>query len=224
MKTILTIAIILLMGCNSINTSKQMNSLPPLPDELQVGQNVLSSDSLPAISFPTITEDQRSMLHLRAGLVVPDSTKLIGVREIDGKCTLEAYWVPLSDDPNDFKVYLITRSSDGYGIECIDLGKFHISEHQGPMRFGGNRFYTLDTSVTFDGKTRITVHRTLALTSIYLKDHSLTQLWRVDWDDHYKIDNKGHFTLISQTETLREGSPDEETVNQYKSHASFTKN
>ena len=215
MKTIITIAALLLIGCN--NTSNLMNDMPALPDKLELGHNVLSRDTVPAYNFPTITEDQRMMVRLKSFTDLPDSTRVIGVREIEGKRTLEAYLVPLSEDPNDFKVYLMTRGSDGYGIHCIDLGEFHTSEHQGPMRFGGNRFYTHDSSISFDGTAHIVRHHILTLTSIYLKDHSLTEMWRVEWDDHYKIDDSGFITFSNQQETFRTDSVDDPVINKYQS-------
>ena len=217
MKTIIAIATLLLISCNS--TNHLMNDMPALPDEPQLGHNVLSRDTVPEITFPVITEDQRTMLHLKSGVVVPDSTRVIGVREIEGNRTLEAYLVPLSEDPNDFEVYLMTRGSDGYGIHCIMLGKFHTSEHQGPMRFGGNRFYTFDTSITFDGTKHIVLHRILTLTSIYLKDHSLTEGWRVEWDDHYEIDDSGFIGFSRQQETYRTDGVDDPVIDDYKSTA-----
>ena len=207
MKTLIAIVTLLLMGCNNINTTKQMSSLPALPNELQLGRNVLSQDSIPELAYPVITDDQRMTLQLKSGLTVPDSTLVIGMREIAGKRTLEAYLVPLSEDPNDFKVYLTTRGSDGYGIHTLDLGRFHTQEHKGPMRLGGNRFYTHDISATFDSTVRVVVHHALTLT---------TEGWRVEWDDEYVIDDKGFFTLKSQHETLRNGIPEEEIVEQYK--------
>ena len=208
---------ILLMGCNHINTTKQMSNLPALPDELQVGHSVLSQDSITAINFPIITEDQRMKLRLKSFAEVPDSTRVIGVREIEGKCTLEAYLVPLSEDPNDFEVYLMTRGSDGWGIETMIMGSFHTSEHQGPMRFGGNRFYTLDTSITFDSNNRFTVHHVMTLTSLYLKDHSLTEAWRVEWDNLYEIAADGHFQYIGQQETYRSNNIDDPVIDDFKS-------
>lgn len=212
--SIITVSIF--MGCNGINSSNQINDLPALPEELQVGHSVLSQDSIPAFSFPTITEDQRMMLRLKSFVEVPDSTRVIGVREIEGKRTLEAYLVPLSENPNDFEVYLMTRGSDGWGIHSIDLGRFHTSEHQGPMRFGGNRFYTHDSSLTFDGTTHIVWHHTMTLTSIYLKDHRLTELWRVEWDDHLVIDDEGFITSISQQETYRTEGVNDPVIDDFK--------
>lgn len=211
------VASLLITGCGGINNTKQMDNLPALPDKLQVGHSVLSQDTVPEFSFPTITEDQRMKLHLKSGMVVPDSTRVIGVREIEGKRTLEAYLVPLSEDPNDFEVYLMTRGSDGWGIHCIDLGRFHTSEHQGPMRFGGNRFYTHDSSLTFDGTTHIIIHHTMTLTSIYLKDHRLTELWRVEWDDHLEIDDTGFITCTSQQETYRTEGVNDPVIEEFKS-------
>ena len=214
MKTIITIAALLLIGCN--NTSKLMNDMPALPDKLELGHNVLSRDTVPAYNLPTITEDQRRELQQKS-FEAPDSTKVIGVREIDGNRTLEAYLVPTGEDHNQFKVILMTRSEKGLPIDAIDLGEFHTSEHQGPMRFGGNRFYTHDSSISFDGTAHIVRHHILTLTSIYLKDHSLTEMWRVEWDDHYKIDDSGFITFSNQQETFRTDSVDDPVINKYQS-------
>ena len=214
MKTIIVLFVSILMtGCGGINTAKQINNLPALPDVLQLGHSILSRDSVPADSFPTITEEQRKEL----GEVVPDDTQVIGMREIEGKCTLEAYMVPLSEEPNDFKVYLLTRDKDGHLIHSIDLGQFHTSEHQGPMRFGGNRFYTTEAELTFDGARRFTVHRVMTLTSLYLKDHTLTEMWRVEWDNNYQITDDGHFKFTGQQETYRTESVDDPVIEEFKS-------
>ncbi len=209
-----TISAILLLGCNSIHTAKQMNRLP---DELQLGYSILTQDTISVSDFPTITEEQRNTLHLKSGLIVPDSTRAIGMREIEGNRTLEASLLPLSEEPNDFKVYLTTRGSDGYGIHTIDLGRFHSTEHQGPMRFGGNRFYTLDTSISFDGISHFTVHRVMTLTSHFLKDHTLTEMWRVEWDDHYEISSDGTFSFTGQQETYRTDGVDDPMIEEYQS-------
>lgn len=201
MKTIITIAVSLLIsGCGGINNTKQMNTLP---DVVQVGHNVLSRDTIPSFNYPTITEDQRMKVRLKSFTDLPDSTKFIGVREIGGKRTLEAYMVPLSEDPNNFEVYLITRGSDGWGIHCIDLGRFHTCEYQGRPRLGGNRYYTTDATLHFDNDSHFTLHRVMTLTSLYLKDHRLTEMWRVEWDDQYEIDSNGYFIYKRQQETLR---------------------
>ena len=218
MKTIIALALsFLITGCSGINTAMQTDTLPPLPDELKVGHNVLERDTTDEFTFPLITEDQRSKLQQKSGVVVPDNTQVIGMREIEGKRTLEAYLVPLSEDPNDFEVYLMTRGSDGYGIHCMDLGRFHTGEHKGPMTFGGNRYYTLDTSITFDDKTHFTLHRVMTLTSLYLKNHTLTEAWRVEWDDNYEIDSKGYITFTNQQETFRTDGVNDPVIEQYKS-------
>ena len=212
------IASVLITGCGGISkTANQMDNLPALPDVLQLGHNVLSQDTVPAFTFPIITEDQRMKVRLKSFTDLPDSTKFIGVREIGERLTLEAYLVPLSENPNDFEVYLMTRGSDGWGIHCIDLGRFHTSEHQGPMRFGANRYYTHDSSLTFDGMTHIVWHHTMTLTGIYLKDHRLTELWRVEWDDHLEIDDKGYISRTSQQETYRTEGVDDPVIEEYKS-------
>lgn len=207
------VASILMTGCGGISKTAQTDSLPALPDVLQLGHSVLSRDSIPAYSFPTITEEQRKEL----GEVVPNNTQVIGMREIEGKYTLEAYLVPQSEEPNDFKVYLMTRGKDGHRIHDIDLGRFHTSEHQGPMRFGGNRFYTTDAEIIFDGPRHFTVHRVMTLTSHYLKDHTLTEMWRVEWDDNYEITADGHISFTSQQETYRTEGVDDPAIEEFKS-------
>lgn len=154
---------------------------------------------------------------MQSGLDMPDSTRLIGVREAGKSCSLVAYQVPGDDDRGFFKVYLMTHREGGTVIDALDLHEFHTSEHQGPMRFGGNRFYTLDSSVTFDGKDHFTVHRVMTLTSIYLKDHTLTEGWRVEWDDNYKITSDGHFNFTGQQETYRTDGIDDPIIEEFKS-------
>ena len=219
MKTLLIIAAILLMACNNLNTAPQNDSLPALPDELRIGRNALSRDTVPAFSFPTITDDQRMTLQLKSGLVVPDSTMVIGSRKVNGNCTLEAYLVPSGEIPSDFKIYLTTRGSDGYGIHTIELDRFHTCQYQGKPRLGGNRYYTTDAELRFDGDTRFTLHRVMTLTSIFLKDHSTHEMWRVEWDNLYEIDASGHIIFIGQQETLRSPADlDDPVIDQYMSH------
>ena len=216
MKKFITIVVLLLMGCSHTNTSKPGNDFPVLPDKLQLGHNVLLQDTVPEFTFPVISEDQRMMLYLKGGGDLPDSTRVIGVREIEGERTLEAYLVPMSENPNDFEVYLMTHGSDGYYIHCINLGRFHTSEHQGPMRFGGNRFYTTDAELQFDGTRHIILHRVMTLTSLYLKDHRLTEMWRVEWDDHFEIDDKGYIDFTNQQETYRTDGVDDPVIEEFK--------
>ena len=103
-------------------------------------------------------------------------------------------------------------------VDAIDLGEFHTSEHQKPMTFGGNRFYTTDAELRFDGDRHIILHRVMTLTSIYLKDHRLTELWRVEWDNHYEITADGHFTFKGQQETNRSPSDiNDPTIEEFKS-------
>ena len=218
MKTIIAFAVsLIIIGCGGINHIKQTNDLPVLADELQVGQNVLSRDTLPSVDYPVLTTQQRKDLAMQSGLDMPDSTRLIGVREAGKSCSLVAYQVPGDDDRGFFKVYLMTHREGGTVIDALDLHEFHTSEHQGPMRFGGNRFYTLDSSVTFDGKDHFTVHRVMTLTSIYLKDHTLTEGWRVEWDDNYKITSDGHFNFTDQKETYRTDGIDDPIIEEFKS-------
>ena len=211
------IASVLITGCGGISkTANQMDNLPALPDVVQLGHNLLSQDTVPEFAFPTITEDQRMMVRLKSFTDLPDSTRVIGIREIEDKRTLEAYMVPLSENPNDFKVCLMTRGSDGYGIHCIDLGRFHTSEHLKPMTFGGNRFYTTDAELRFDGTRHIILHRVMTLTSLYLKDHRLTEMWRVEWDDHYEIDDTGFIGFTDQQETYRTDGVDDPIIEEFK--------
>ena len=222
MKMIIALATsILLAGCGGINQTGQTNDLPALPNEFQVGQNALEMDTLQEYDFPVITEEQRMTLHQKSGVVVPDSTLFIGVREIEKKRTLEAYLVPSREVPNDFEVYLVTRGSDGWGIHCMIMGHFHTIEHQGPIRIGVNRFYTHDSSITFDGTAHIVRHHTLTLTSLILKGHRLNQLWRVEWDDDYKIDDKGYITFTGERETFRTDSIDDPVIEEYMSGTRF---
>ena len=214
MKTIIAIVLLLLVGCNSTKTTRQTSTLP---DNLQVGQNILARDTITAVDYTTLSAEQCAVLAQHTGLEVPDSTQLIGNRQVDNGLTLDAYKIPTGEDYNQFKIYLVTRDSKGASIDALDLGEFHTSEHYGPMRFGGNRFYTTDASVAFDGKERFTVHRIMTLTSLYLKDHALTEMWRVEWDDDYEITPNGRFHFIAQQETHRTDSIDDPIIEDYKS-------
>ena len=209
------VACILMTGCGGTLYSPQhINSLP---DTLQIGQSVLSRDTVEQMEYPVLDEEQRIGLDRQMTLNVPDGTQLIGVRPVKNGITLDAYKVPTGEDPNQFKVYFVTRSGKGVVIDCIDLRDFHTSEHQGPMRFGGNRFYTTDATVTFVDASHFTLHRVMTLTSIYLKDHRLTEMWRVEWDDNYEITADGHINFTGQQETYRTEGLDDPIIEEFKS-------
>lgn len=212
-KTIIAVvASLMMIGCGGIHTGKML----PLPDVLQVGHNLLERDSVEQDSFPYLDHEQCIDLAGQTALEVPDSTQLIGVRPAGEDFTLEAYKVPVGVGPNLFKVYLVTRDNQGVPVDALDLREFHTCEYQGQPRFGGNRYYTLDTRVTFDGKAGFTVHRLMTLTSLYLKDHRLTEMWRVEWDNNYIIGDDGRFRFVEQCENYRTDGVDDPTIDQYQ--------
>lgn len=216
MKQIIALATVLLFtGCNGFSTAKQMNKENTLPDILQVGQNILIRDTVEQTEYPTLTDEQRDGLARQLTLDVPDGIQLIGERTVEKGIALEAYKAPTGEDPNLFKVYLVTRSDKGAVIDWVDLREFHTSEHQGPMRIGGNRFYTTDATLHFDSATHFTLHRVMTLTSLYLKDHTLTEMWRVEWDNHYEI-NKGRFIFKGQEETYSSKHSDDPNIDEFK--------
>lgn len=216
MKTMITlIASLMITGCANHNSyPKTVNEIP---DVLQIGQSLLSRDTIEETDFPILTQEQCDVLHRLTTFEVPDSTRLIGIRPIDKTFTLEAYKVPTGEDTNHFKVYLVTRDHKGAVVDALDLREFHTSEHQKPMRLGGNRFYTTDASISFNDDGSFTLHRVMTLTSLYLKDHSLTEAWRVEWDNHYTITNTGRFIFKGQQETLRSPVIDDPVIDEYKS-------
>ena len=204
MKTIITLAATLMItGCSGISNTRQINTLP---DIVQVGQNLLSRDTIEEAEYPTLTREQRLALGKQTKSEVPAGTQLIGERSVGKGFILSVYKIPTGKDPNQFKVYLVTSKGDSTVVDAVDLREFHTSEHQQPMRLGGNRFYTTDSELRFDGNDHIILHRVMTLTSLYLKDHRLTEIWRVEWDNNYNIDPNGHFTFHSQQETHRSPS------------------
>ena len=207
----------LLMGCSGTIKQGEDDGLA-LPDSIDVGQSTLSRDSIAPFPYPVLTAEQRDELMRQSGLEVPDSIRLLGTRQIEGKFSLAAYLIPLGENPSLFKVYLITRDNDGAVIDALDLREFHASEYQGRPRFGGNRFYTRDATLTFDGQRRFTQHVVMTLTSLYLKDHRLTEMWRIEWDNNYEITADGHFRFLDQHETYRSDDIDDPTIPQYQSH------
>lgn len=216
MKTMIAlIASLMITGCANHNSyPKTVNEIP---DVLQIGQSLLSRDTIEETDFPILTQEQCDALHRLTTFEVPDSTRLIGIRPIGKTFTLEAYKVPTGEDTNHFKVYLVTRDHKGAVVDALDLREFHTSEHQQPMRLGGNRFYTTDASISFNDDGSFTLHRVMTLTSLYLKDHSLTEAWRVEWDNHYTITNTGRFIFTGQQETLRSPVIDDPIIDEYKS-------
>ena len=195
------------MGCNGISTAKQMSVLsieqPTLPDHLVVGKNLLSRDTVKQEAYPELTEEEGQELAQQTGLDVPENCQLLGCREVNKEYSVAAYRIPVENDSLRFKVYLVTRDKKGAAVDALDLHEFHTSEHQGPMRLGGNRFYTTDADLRFDDAKHFVLHRVMTLTSLYLKDHSLTELWRVEWDNCYEISDNGHFSFLDQRETTR---------------------
>ena len=206
---------IMITSCGGTYYNPQPNN--SLPDTLQIGQNILIRNTVEKTEYPVLNEEQRHRLDRQMTLDVPDSTQLIGTRPVNNGITLEAYKVPTGENPNLFKVYFVTRSDKGAVIDWIDLRDFHTSEHQGPMRLGGNRFYTTDATVTFDDASHFTVHRRMTLTSLYLKNHTLTELWRVEWDNRYEITDDGKFLFKGQEETHRTDGVDDPVIEEYKS-------
>lgn len=204
MKTIITLAATLMItGCSGISNTRQINTLP---DIVQVGQNLLSRDTIEEPDYPTLTREQRLALGEQTKSDVPAGTQLIGERSVGKGLILSVYKIPTGKESNLFKVYLVTSKVDNSVVDAVDLREFHTSEHQQPMRLGGNRFYTTDSELRFDGPDHIILHRVMTLTSLYLKDHRLTEIWRVEWDNNYNIDTNGHITFQSQQETLRSPS------------------
>ena len=216
MKAIITLAVILMFaGCSGISHNKQIITLP---DTLQVGHSILSRDTVEPVDFPTLTNEQCQSLHEQTQREVPKGTQFIGTRTAGNGITLEAYRISTGENPNQFKVYLVTRNGKDRIVDAIDLGEFHTSEHQKPMTFGGNRFYTTDAELRFDGDRLIILHRVMTLTSLYFKGHRLTELWRVEWDNHYEITADGHFTFKGQQETNRSPADiNDPTIEEFKS-------
>lgn len=216
MRAIITLAATLMMtACSGVNDSRLLNSLP---DTLQVGQSILSRDTVEQVAYPTLTQEQLDVITRQMSLDMPQGTQLIGVRPAGNGFTLEAYKIPTGEHPNLFKVYLATRNSKDAIVDAIDLGEFHTSEHQKPLRFGGNRYYNTDAELRFDGDRHIVLHRVLTFTSLFLKDHTLTELWRVEWDNNYEIDAHGQIIFQTQQETYRHPADiDDPTIDQYKS-------
>ena len=220
-------ATLLIMACNNIHINSQISTLP---DTLQVGHSILSRDTVQSASFPVLTASQCRELADQTGFVVPDSSRLIGMRPFNDEITIAAYQIPSGENPNQFKVYLVAHvgtvaevskghlSRDIHVWAYLDLGEFHTCQYQGQPRFGGNRYYTTDAELRFDGNDRFTVHRVMTLTSLYLKDHSLTELWRVEWDNLYEITEEGRFLFLGQQETLRNPADlDDPTIDDYQS-------
>jgi len=239
MKQLITLAVVLiLMSCNGISTARQMSpdsnntdntssllqqmNITPndslvLANKIAIGSNPLFRDSIFPAPGILLNKDQRSQLGRQSGLEMTDSVQFIGVRSIDKTLTMAAYLVPLGEDPNHFKVYLMTHGKDGTVVDALDLHEFHTTDHQMPLRFGGNRFYTTDATVIFDDTHHFIVHRVMTFTSLFLKNHQLTELWRVEWDNDYEITADGHFKFNGQHETSRTNNPDEKMVDEYKS-------
>ena len=204
-----TIALLRQLGITEVDSV-------PMPARVEPGNNPLNNDSIVPEPGYLLDDEHRSILASQINLELTDSTQLIGVRPVGDKYALAAYMIPLGGNPNRFKVYFVTHASDGTAIDAIDLGEFHTCEHQQPLRFGGNKFYTTDAAVAFEGERRIVQHRLMTLTSLYLKDHSLTELWRVDWVNEYLIDDDGRIHFDQQYEHSRTADLDDPIIEQYQ--------
>ena len=216
MKTIISlIASLLITGCGGINNAEQVSTLP---DTVQLGHSILSRDTTDTAAHTTLTREQCLALHEQTKRDVPAGTQFIGTRTASPGIILQAYKIPTGENPNQFSVFLVTLNSKDVMIDNVNLGEFHTSEYQGKPRFGGNRYYTTDAELRFDGQSHVILHRVMTLTSLYLKDHSLNEMWRVEWDNHYEIKTNGHITFKRQQETLRSPNDlDDPIINQYKS-------
>ena len=226
-------AVLSLIGCNSATTAKQMTSLSStttLPDTLQLGHSILSRDTVATAFCPLLTAAQCHELAEQTGFEVPDSSRLIGMRPFNDEITIAAYQIPTGENPNMFKVYLVAHvgnmaqvskghlSRDIHAWCYLDLGYFHTSEYQGRPRLGGNRYYTTDAELRFDDANHFTLHRVMTLTSLFLKDHSTHEMWRVEWDNRYGINEEGVFYFIDQQETYRSAPDlDDPMIDVYKS-------
>lgn len=207
------VASLFITSCSGVTNTKHVDTLP---DVVQVGQSIMNRDSIPPEDYPTLNDSARQELSRSIDLIFPAGTQLIGERETVHGIVLNAYKIPTGDDFNQFKVILVTSDKKEF-IHSIDLGDFHTCEHQEPLRFGVNRFYTTDAELRFDGKGSFTVHRMMTLTNLFLKNHTLTELWRVEWDNHYEIDSNGNFTFKGQRETYRTEGVDDPVIEQFKS-------
>ena len=49
------------------------------------------------------------------------------------------------------------------------------------------------------------------------KDHTLTEMWRVEWDNRYEINRNGKFIFKGQQETYRTDGVDDPVIEQFKS-------
>ena len=237
MKTIIAfVASLLLLGCNGITTAKHVNNMTDnttkliqeliatsneslvIGDSLLVGGNPLRREEAKPAVKRLLDDEEQETLAQKTKLEISDSTCLIGVRQIGARHVLAAYLVPQSDEnPYDFKVYFVCYDDETNVTDVLGLRQMHTSEHQGPMRLGGNRFYTTDATVTFDDTNHFTVHRVMTLTSLYLKNHTLTEAWRVEWDNHFEITEDGHFHFKGQQETYRSDGVDDHAIEEYKS-------
>lgn len=237
MRTIIAFAAsLLLLGCNGITTAKRVNNMSDktsnllrelvatanesliMGDTLNVGGNPLRREEAKPAVNRLLDDGEQETLAQKTKLEISDSTCLIGVRQIGASHVLAAYLVPQSDEnPYDFKVYLVCYDGEANMTDVLNLRQMHTSEHQGPMRLGGNRFYTTDANVTFDDTNHFTIHRVMTLTSLYLKNHTLTEAWRVEWDNRYEITEDGHFNFKGQQETYRTDGVDDPAIEDYKS-------
>ena len=237
MKTIIAFAAsLLLLGCNGITTAKRVNNMTDntanlirelgataneslvMGDSLSVGGNPLRLEEAKPAVKRLLDDEEQETLAQKTHLEISDSTCLIGVRQTGAHHVLAAYLVPQSDEnPYDFKVYFVCYDDEANVTDVLDLRQMHTSEHQGPMRLGGNRFYTADATVTFDDANHFTVHHVMTLTSLYLKNHTLTEAWRVEWDNHYEITEDGHFNFMGQQEIYRTDGVDDPAIEEYKS-------
>ena len=224
-------AIAMLLGCNHTNSAtpdhagRLLDSLDivhgtvlQIDTLLQVGDHTLTHpDSVSQVNCPTLDEAHCDLLARQSGMDLPHGVQFVGMRDIGNGMTLAAYRVPDGGNGEEFKVCLMTHANDGAVIDAIGLGAFHACESKQPRTFGGNRFYTLDSEVAFDGERHFTLRRTATFSGLYLKDHRVTPLWRADWENAFDITADGHFRFTGQRETYR--SPDgidEERVNACK--------
>ena len=132
--------------------------------------------------------------------------QLLGVRDVGNGNTLAVYH---SGDNVGYCVILMTYDKQGKLLDAINVRELHLVwrvNHDAP---DDNNSFTLDSSISFDGPDRLTLHRVMGRCLMdYDNDLKSAPQWQQGWDQDYIINGKGRFVLQNQHVTQEKGQVD----------------
>ncbi len=230
---IFLLAITLLAGCSSDGgkTTAQrfgfLNNLGiSIDDDLMLPDTLTMPDiycgdpeqTVDDLKGYQLNDEQYSALVVPAGRGFADRMSnwlLLGVRDVGNGITLGAFY---AGNGVGYCVELLTYNQQGKVLDAINtremhlLWRIHLTDHD------NDTIFTLDSNITFDGKNRLTLHRTMGR-SVMDFDNDLkgAPIWQQQWGQDYTINDKGHFILHGQRIEREQGEVDVYAALDFKS-------